>query len=164
MANRDQIVDDHGPTVHRLASRILGPGPDAEDVAQEVFLEVFRLWQRQQVNNWAGLLSRVATHRSLDRLRRLRRTEPLDGMEMCRTGDGPFERAVAGELVERLREAIAQLPERQAAVFSSRYFDDRSYAQIAEMLGIGSSAVGTALHKARANLQSLLNLKTEGAS
>jgi hypothetical protein len=49
MATWDQIVSDHGPAVVRLARRILGQGADAEDVAQEVFLEAFQLRQRQEV-------------------------------------------------------------------------------------------------------------------
>ncbi len=162
MATWDQIVSDHGPIAVRLARRILGPGPDAEDVVQEVFLEAFQFQQRQKVGNWAGLLRMMATRRALDRLRRRRRTEPLDGLECADAGSGPHETAVARELVERLREAIAQLPDGQAAVFSLRYFDELSYDQIAEALGIEPTAVGMALHKARAKLQTLLNVEAKG--
>ncbi len=163
MPNWDAIVDEHGSTVFRLARRILGPRRDAEDVVQEVFLEVFQFWQREKIVNWAGLLRRVATHRSLDHLRRRRVTEPLSGSEIAETGDSPLETAVAGELAERLRRAVAQLPGRQAAVFSLRYFDSLSYDRIAEVLEIDRSAVGTALHKARVRLQSLLAVNFKGA-
>jgi RNA polymerase sigma factor (sigma-70 family) len=162
MANWNQIVHEHGPGVFRQVRRLLGPGPDAEDVVQEVFLEVFQFQQREEIGNWAGLLRRVATHRALDRLRRRRRKEPLDGSEVSDVTDGPLERAVAGELAERLREAIARLPDGQAAVFSLRYFDGRSYDEIAEALGIEPGAVGTALHKARARLRSLLEDRVKG--
>ena len=163
MENWDRIVDEHGPLVFRLARRILGSGPDAEDVVQEAFLEVFQFRQKNQVQNWAGILRRIAVHRALDRLRRRRDTQPLSGFEVLNASDGPLDKAVAGELAERLRGAIAQLPARQAAVFSLRYFDDRSYEQIAEILGIETNAVAAALHKARAKLQSLLEEKVEGA-
>jgi RNA polymerase sigma-70 factor (ECF subfamily) len=162
MATWDRIVSDHGPIVVRLARRILGPGPDAEDVAQEVFLEAFQLRQREEVAHWAGLLRMMTTRRALDRLRRRRKTEPLDALELASTDSSPHEAAVAGELAARLREAVGQLPEGQAAVFSLRYFDELSYEQIAETLGIGPSAVGMALHKARAKLQALLNVETNG--
>ena len=162
MFNWDQIVADNGPIAIRIARRILGPGPDAEDVVQEVFLEVFQIRQREGVANWAGLLRRVATHRALDRLRRRRRTEPLSGMESSDGRESAFEAAVARELAERLRTAIARLPDRQAAVFSLRYFDERSYDEIAEILGIERGAVGVALHKARLNLQSFLEIQVKG--
>jgi RNA polymerase sigma-70 factor, ECF subfamily len=162
MANWDQIVTDHGPAIFCLARRILGAAPDAEDVVQEVFLEAFQFRQKQEVDNWIGLLRRMAIHRALDRLRRRRRTEPLSGQECSDAGDGPLNAAVAGELADRLRSAITHLPDRQGAVFSLRYFDDQSYDQIAEILGIEPSAVGVALHKARVRLQSLLNVEAKG--
>jgi RNA polymerase sigma-70 factor, ECF subfamily len=163
MTNWDQIVDEHGPHVFRLARRILGSGPDAEDMVQEVFLEVFQFRQKKAVDNWAGLLCRMAIHRALDRLRRRRKMDPLNMIEVSDPGDAPLDKAVAGELAERLRNAIARLPDRQAAVFSLRYFDDLSYEQIAEILGIEPSAVGSALHKARVKLQFLLDEKVKGA-
>jgi RNA polymerase sigma-70 factor, ECF subfamily len=163
MATWDQIVGEHGPIVVRLARRILGPGPDAEDVVQQVFLEAFQLRQKQEVGNWPGLLRKVATRRALDRLRGRRRTEPLDGLECADAGSSPHETAVARELAERLREAIAQLPDGQAAVFSLRYFNELSYDEIAQALGIEPSAVGMALHKARLKLQALLNVEANGA-
>jgi RNA polymerase sigma-70 factor, ECF subfamily len=162
MATWDQIVSDHGPVAVRLARRILGPGPDAEDVVQEVFLEAFQLRQKQEVGNWGGLLRMMATRRALDRLRRRRPTEPLDGLECADGGSGPHETAVARELAVRLREAIGQLPDGQAAVFSLRYFDELSYDQIAQTLGIEPTAVGMSLHKARAKLHSLLNVEAKG--
>lgn len=163
MATWDQIVSDHGPIVFRLARRMLGHGADAEDMVQEVFMEAFQLQQRQEIGNWPGLFRNIATRRALDRLRRRRRTEHLDEMEFAATSSGPHETAVARELAERLRKAISQLPDGQAAVFSLRYFDELSYDQIAEVLGIKPSAVGMALHKARTNLQTLLNVEANGA-
>ena len=131
-------------------------------MVQEVFLEAFQLRQKQAVGNWAGLLRMVATRRALDRLRRRRKTEPLDGMECARADSSPHDAAVASELADRLREAIGQLPDGQAAVFSLRYFDELSYEQIAETLGIEPSAVGMSLHKARAKLHTLLNVEIKG--
>lgn len=162
MAAWDQIVADHGPIVFRLARRILGPGPDGEDVVQEVFLEAFQLRKKQDVRNWAGLLRMMAVRRALDRLRRRRPTEPLDRHELATRHDDPCEAAIATELAEQLRAAIARLPNGQAAVFSLRYFDSLSYEQIAEVLGIEPSAVGMALHKARGNLQNLLQIEIKG--
>jgi RNA polymerase sigma-70 factor (ECF subfamily) len=59
-------------------------------------------------------------------------------------------------LAARLRDALVQLPPREATVFCLRYFDDLPYDQIAQALHIQVGAVGTALHKARARLESIL--------
>jgi RNA polymerase sigma-70 factor (ECF subfamily) len=156
VTNWDQIVGDHAPGLYRLAARILEGGRDAEDVVQEAFFEAYQLQQGQTVNHWAGLLRRIVTHRAVDRLRKRKATVSLDGLEPSTRTHNPEHAAIARELGERLRRAIGELPERQAAVFCFRYFDDLSYAQIAETLGIDPGAVGTALNKARAKLRSLL--------
>jgi RNA polymerase sigma-70 factor, ECF subfamily len=162
MRTWDEIVTDEGPIVVRLVRRIVGPGTEAEDVAQEVFLEVFLLHQKEEVRNWGGLLRKVTMRRALDRLRRRRRTTPLDGVEITDAPSDPYEAAVAGELAERLRRTLADLPDGQAAAFSLRYFDNLTYEQIAEVLGIEPTAVGMALHKARTKLHSLLNVESKG--
>jgi RNA polymerase sigma-70 factor (ECF subfamily) len=66
--------------------------------------------------------------------------------------------AIEGELADRLREAIAELPEREAEVFSLRYFDDLSYQEIADSLDITTGAAAQALHKARGRLEIALGL------
>jgi RNA polymerase sigma-70 factor (ECF subfamily) len=67
--------------------------------------------------------------------------------------DNPEAAAVGHELADRLRDAVARLPDREAGVFCLRYYEDRSYEEIAETLGIRVGAVGVALHKARAKLE-----------
>jgi RNA polymerase sigma-70 factor (ECF subfamily) len=164
MRNWDQIVREHGPGVFRQVQNILGQGPDVDDTVQEVFLEVFRLWEDRSVRNWGGLLNRIATNRAIDLLRRRRTLPSMEDVDVPATGGCPLESVIVQEAAETLRQAICQLPDRQAEVFSLRYFADLSHVQIAEALEIDVGAVGTALHKARLKLESLLELKTEGAS
>jgi RNA polymerase sigma-70 factor, ECF subfamily len=158
----DRIVNDHGPTALRLACRILGHGPDAEDAVQEAFLQVYGMAQEQVVESWGGLLCRAVVHRALDRLRRRRRrtAEPLADPSTS-PEDDPQEIAAAHELAHRLRGAIGELPQQQAAVFCLRYFDDLSYGQIAQNLQIEVGAVASALHKARGKLRSMLTVSVQ---
>jgi len=160
----NDIVRRHGPMVFGTAWRILGHAADAEDVVQQVFLEVFHLQKRQAVRHWGVLLRQIATRRSLDELRR-RRAVTTGGeshlVELA-TGEktpGPDAVAIGRELKQRLRDAISRLPEREAAVFCLRYFEDLSNTQIAQTLDVTPGAVATALHKARAKLETQL---TEG--
>jgi RNA polymerase sigma-70 factor (ECF subfamily) len=152
----DALVSRLGPAVFRTAWRVLGHAADAEDVTQEVFLEAYRLRRGRDVRSWPGLLRRLAACRALDRLRRRRDVVPLDGLALAGPDAGPEEDAIGRELAERLRQALAELPQREAEVFSLRYFDDLSYHEIADALGVSAGAVAVALHKARARLEALL--------
>lgn len=162
MTKWDRIVGEHGPKVFRIAQRLLGSIDDAEDVMQEVFCEAYQLQRRETVNNWAGLLQRIATNRALDCLRRRKPSVELNGREFSLVKDCPAQIAVSRELAQRLRDAVAQLPQQQAAVFCLRYFDDYSSRQISETLNLEPSSVSSSLHKARVKLKSLLSDFTQG--
>jgi RNA polymerase sigma-70 factor (ECF subfamily) len=142
--------------VYATAWRILANAADAEDVVQEVFLQVHQLHRTQPVRYWVGLLRRLATCRALDRLRQRRQTQTLDGVALASLTPGPDAALMGKELAQRLRLAIGQLPPREAAVFCMRYFEDLSYQQIAEALRVRIGAVSVALHKARAKLEAFL--------
>jgi len=147
----DRIVEHHAKRVFRVALRILRSVQDAEDVSQDVFTEAFRLHRKGPVLNWTGLLVRLATLRSLDRLRRNRPFVELRNDDTMVTV-GPPEEAGARELADWLRKAIAQLPDQQATVFVMHYYEQISRDEIAAIMGVSSDAVSAALHKARQRL------------
>ena len=156
MTDWDGMVRQHGPMVFGTVWRILGHAADTEDVVQEVFLEAYRLRAAQEVRCWPALLRRLATCRALDRLRQRRPVLSLNGLHVAGNGDDPEAAAIGKELAERLRQAIGELPEREATVFCLRYFDDLPNQRIAEILNLHPGAVGVALYKARAKLEALL--------
>jgi RNA polymerase sigma-70 factor (ECF subfamily) len=157
----DQIVEKHAGRVFRIARRILGSVHDAEDVAQDVFVEAIRLHGAGPVQSWAGLLVRLATLRAIDRLRRTRPTHEL--LESDRVSvAGPLEEAVANELAQWLRAAIGQLPDQQAVVFALTYYEQLPRDEVAASLGISAEAVSTALYKARQRLMSQLSVFDKG--
>jgi RNA polymerase sigma-70 factor (ECF subfamily) len=156
VADWDRIVHEHGALVYRTAWRILGHAADTEDVVQEVFLQVHQFVQSRPVRHWSGLLRRLAACRALDRLRQRRCAQSLDGLELACQCETPEDALVSRELAERLRQAIAELPPREAEVFCLRYFDELSYQDIADTLAITGGAVAMALHKARAKLETRL--------
>jgi RNA polymerase sigma-70 factor (ECF subfamily) len=158
----DRMVREYGPLVFATAWRILGHAADTEDVVQEVFLQVHQLQRTHAVRCWAGLLRRLAACRALDRLRQRKNTVSLNGMALAAPGEGPEATAVERELADRLRQAISQLPDREAAVFCLRYFDDLSYQDIADALHIQTGAVASALHKARLKLETFLLETVQG--
>jgi RNA polymerase sigma-70 factor, ECF subfamily len=156
MTGWDRLVREHGPTVYSTAWRILGHAADTEDVVQEVFLQAHQIQQTEDVRCWQALFRRLAACRALDRLRQRRDEEPLDGLRLPTTANDPLALAMERELAARFRQAMTQLSRREATVFCLRYFDDLSNEQVAETLQISPGAVATAIHKARARLETLL--------
>src|SRR6188474_405465 len=120
--------------VFQAAFRVLGNAADAEDVAQEVFLEVVSREPAQKVQNWGAYLRKLAVFRALDRRRRRTGEVSLEGDSLPSASLSPPDEAVRRELAESLRNLIANLPEREGAVFVLRYFERLTNPQIAEVL------------------------------
>lgn len=163
MIDWDELMRREGSAVWRTAYRLLRNRADADECFQETFLAALEVANRQPVRNWPALLQRLATSRSVDRvrkrLRRQRREEVADlGLVEAAHGD-PSQEAEAAELTSALRWAIAQLPTRQAEVFCLHQLGDWSYQQIADQLGMSSNAVGVILHRTRQKLQELLKMQ-----
>ena len=155
MIDWEALIDEHGPLVVRISWRILGHAADVEDNVQQVFLDAYRLHAKEPIRHWRGLLRRLATIAALARLRRRRKDVPLDDFAPPDRGESPEQAASRRELEERLRAAVAELPEREAASFCLRYFEGLELAEIARSLGISYSAAATAISRARAKLQRL---------
>jgi RNA polymerase sigma-70 factor, ECF subfamily len=157
MVNWNALVCEHGKAVFGVAWRILGHAQDAEDVAQEVFAEASRRSNGKPVECWPALLRRIATCRATDALRRRRSVVSLDSMEPASSRDDPHAILAGRELETRLRTALGDLAPREAEVFCLRYFEELSYREIAETLGISATATSTALSQARSRLEQLLS-------
>src|SRR4051795_11912825 len=75
----DEIVDQHSDRVYRLAYRLTGKRPDAEDLTQEVFVRVFRSLSTYTPGTFEGWLHRITTNLFLDQARRKQRIR-FDGL------------------------------------------------------------------------------------
>jgi RNA polymerase sigma-70 factor, ECF subfamily len=140
------------------AFRLLGNAADAEDATQEALLDAIELHTRHAIANWGGLLRQFATRRAIDRLRRRRQLHDLPLELPTPASDRPESAAIERELADRLRRAVAELPDREGSVFALRFFGEMSNPEIAETLGITADAVAVSLHKARAKLMHVLNV------
>jgi RNA polymerase sigma-70 factor (ECF subfamily) len=153
------IVREHTPLVWRTAYRLLADDADANDCFQEAFFAAWTVAQREPVKNWPGLLTRIATARALNQLRHRRRHRAATMAaidEQRSTSIDPHADAEAAELTHHLRDALADLPKQHSEAYCLRHLNDFSYEQIATELGMTSSAVGVALHRATARLRAAL--------
>jgi RNA polymerase sigma factor (sigma-70 family) len=169
MTNWDAIVANDGPMVWRTLWRLLGNRTDVEDCFQETFLAALTVSRRQAVECWPALLCSLATARAVDRLRKRYRQRSSQlyrsdrdastgqwRIEASSTNTGPAEHAVAAELSERLREALSQLPEKQAEVFYLHALCGWTHHDIGERMCMTDNAVGVTIHRARQRLKELL--------
>src|SRR5215471_12377149 len=115
--NWNELIETEGPIVYRIAWRILGHAQDAEDTVQDVFLELHRRWPEQRWRDAIAILRRIAVCRALDRLRQRRRTAAAAELDVTEQAPGPSQLAAAHELGQQLRDAIGQLPAREAEIF-----------------------------------------------
>jgi RNA polymerase sigma-70 factor, ECF subfamily len=158
VATWQELVDQHGPLVWRLAYRLLGNEHDAADCYQTVFVQAYEASRREAIENWPGFLSRLTTTRSIDLLRvRVRQrhfeAETILREESSSAADDPQQTAVCHELIERLRGALMDVPADQAQVFCLRYFEQLSNQEIGVQLAINANHVGVLLHRAREALR-----------
>ena len=157
------IIEKHGPAVWQTAYRMLGNSDDAADCFQETFVCALEISQRQRIRSFSGLLTRLATTRAIDLLRRRFRQSHCNAVSadwdaVPSTSPGPAQMAQQQELAARLRELLTQLPPQEAQAFCMRYLNDMSYRQIAKALGIKVNAAGVLLHRARAKLRQSFEL------
>lgn len=154
----EEFVAKNAQAVLVSALRVVAIPADAEDVAQEVFMEIFRNKKLSEFADQPALLRRMATRRALDRLRKRKPTCELDGRELDENGHDPSEYAIAAELDRRLRDGLADLPAREAEVFCLVTLQGCSVSEIAELLNISNGAVTKSLCKARGRLSATLGI------
>lgn len=144
-----------------VAHRVLADRTEAEDVAQEVFLDFHRKHD-PRASYAAAWLHRAAAHTALNRIRsrkRRERRELADAMTADRPVADP-ERVVEAEEERRLvREALARLPTRAATVLALRY-SGLSYVEVGSTLGVGANQVGTLLRRAEQALRKEMSYAT----
>ena len=137
-----------------IANRVLADRHEAEDVAQEVFIDFHRLHsaRAQYAASW---LYRAAAHTALNRVRGRRRRERREHAQALDLNTQTADPQIVAETNDdrrRVREALARLPTKPAAVLVLRS-SGLSYAEIAQALGVRIGQIGTLLRRAEAALR-----------
>ena len=160
-----ELYQELAPPVFRLCRRALGTREDAEDATTEIFLKVrLRLDQYDSSRPFRPWLYKLASNHCWDELRKRRargETEAgeLDALHAESSGhnqQGPLASLLAQQDRKDIRGAVAKLGDRDRLAIAMRYFAELSYQEIADVLGMNSSAVGVLLLRARRRLRQTL--------
>lgn len=168
------LVDRHKGRVYRTLFQVVGNDQDAQDLAQEVFLKVYRsLVGYRGDAAFTTWLHRLTLNLAFDWLRARKRrplTVPLEPppdpeerpvREVASSDEGPEDLALRHDRHRQLHKAIQDLPEDYREVVMLHHFHHQSYQQIAERLGAPVRTIETRLYRARLLLKKLL-VEAEG--
>lgn len=151
------LVDRHFPVVHRVVWRMMNGHADAEDVAQEAFL---RLWRDpQQVREGAALrgwLIRVASNLVMDRFRTRPMQELDDRFEIADSRDSAEDALDRSRAVATIDAAVAGLPERQKLALTLVHFEHMTNMAAASIMEVSVDALESLLARARRSLKERL--------
>ena len=157
----EEIVRRYQRRVYATAYRIVRRHEVADDVAQEAFIRAFRNLDRYDAQRPFGpWICRIAANLALNHVRSpLGREEALpDGhAETPSAAAGPLQDVLDTEARAMLDRALADLPADQRSVFCLRVFEELSYKEIAEALGISMGTVMSRLSRAREKLRGALS-------
>ena len=137
-----------------IANRVLADPHEAEDVAQEVFIDFNRL-HSASAPYAAAWLYRAAAHKALNRVRGRRRREKRELSQATEEGAhimDPQHMLEVSEDRRQVRQALARLAPKPATVLVLRA-SGLSYAEVAQALGVGIGQIGTLLRRAEAALR-----------
>jgi RNA polymerase sigma factor (sigma-70 family) len=146
----DDLYRQHGARIYRYALAVLGNHADAEDVTQTTFLNAYGALEQgvrpRKPESWLlAIASNAIKQRFRQESARPRQVELAEDLaDAAPEADGP----TVGELLA----ALAKIPPQQRQALVLREFEGRSYAEIAEILGVTQSALETLLFRARRSL------------
>ena len=147
------IYRRYGPALLRKCERMLGNRPDAEDVVQGIFVDLYR---KGKTDVDLPYLYRAATSRCLNRIRDSRRRRELlalHGEVLISAGPGvPEARAISVDLLVQL---VGSLDKKSAEIMVYRYMDQMTGDEIAGLLGVSRRAVTKRLTKIRVALEAI---------
>ena len=162
----EELIERHQALVAGTVARMLSSNSDVEDIAQQVFIRVWksarRYVPRAKFTTW---LLKITRNLVFNELRRTKRhahvplqSEPgaEDPPVKDETNLAPDTSLLESELQRTIEEAILQLPETQRLALVLRRYEQMSYEQIAEVLDLSVPAVKSVLFRARSELRARL--------
>lgn len=163
----EHLIEKHQALVAGTVARMLGSSSDVEDIAQQVFIRVWksarRYVPRAKFTTWLLKITRNLVFNEMRRTKRRPHVplQPEQGAEEPPLRDemnpAPDASLLESELQQAIEEAIQRLPETQRMALVLRRYEQLSYEQIADVLDLSVPAVKSVLFRARTELRSRLS-------
>ena len=167
MQDFEQLVERHQQMVFRTLARLTGERDGLEDMAQEVFLRLFRALPHFRGDaQISTFLYRIVVNVVNDEFRdrkKARLTSSLDDDEargLAHSCAGPAVLAERSQMQKAVEGALLQLAPRDRAILTLHYQEGRSYEEIAAILDSPMGTIKTHLYRARQRLKDLMKEKT----
>lgn len=147
-----EVIRHYSEPLYRYIRRTVQSHDDANDILQNTFMKAW-----QSIENFRGeaklstWLYKIAINESMTFLEKERRRQnlSLDDEESHLVNLIEADNNVDGdELAQKLRKAVARLPEKQRIVFNLRYYDEMKYEQMSEILGTSEGSLKASYHLA----------------
>lgn len=160
-----ELVEEYQDKVFNTCFSFVKNTDDADDLTQEVFIEVFhsihKFREDSKLSTW---IYRITINKSLEHLRKMKRKKRSGFLQWFSNEEGDADQQAPdfnhpGILVENreraniLYKAIERLPEKQRIAFTLHKMEDLSYEQIAEVMQKSLSSVESLMHRAKNNLK-----------
>lgn len=163
----ERLVERHQSLVIGTVGRMLGSNSDVEDVAQQVFVRVWKSAPRYRPTaKFTTWLLTITRNLVFNEVRR-RKRHPADTLDVHEGEEAlaltdparhvPDEELLQAELQSAIDRAIGRLPEKQRMAVVLRRYEGKSYEEIAEVLDLSVAAVKSLLFRARTELRAALN-------
>jgi RNA polymerase sigma-70 factor (ECF subfamily) len=168
----EALVERYQARLVGVLHHLVGNAEEAEDLAQEVFLRVYRSRKRYRARcKFSTWLFTIANNLALNSRRARQRRpvvqltstdsgplgpRPVEQLVRDSSGNQPIRRIQREELSNVIRRAMEGLNERQRLAVLLNKFEDMGYAEIAEVMGLTTKGVKSLLCRARANLREVL--------
>ena len=151
-----KCVESHSGRLTGYAYAICGDMEQAKDAVQDAFMALCRQ-ERIDENKVVPWLFKVCRNKLYDAMKRDRFSAPLP--ENCDPADGmpgPFRILANAESVEIMRKKLSELPPPQREILYLRFFMEKTYAEISELLDIPQNSVGATISRGIENLKKKL--------
>jgi len=151
------IVRKYQERLYWMINRIVQNHDDTDDVIQNVFIKAWKALPKfREDANLYSWLYRIATNESITFINKRKKRGHVYEVNERLPGSGNTNDPTESEILEKLEAAIATLPEKQRLVFHLKYYEEKKYSEISEVLGTSVGSLKASYHHAVKKIEQFL--------